>query len=68
MEKLFFLAISIAISYGIGCLGRNRKIGFGWAFFLSLLNIFLGLIVVLCSKKIDKDVQFVDVKKEEDRQ
>ena len=27
---LFFI---LTISYGIGCLGRKRKIGFGWAFF-----------------------------------
>ena len=25
---LFFI---LTISYGIGCLGRKRKIGFGWA-------------------------------------
>ena len=30
---LFFI---LTISYGIGCLGRKRKIGFGWAFFISL--------------------------------
>jgi hypothetical protein len=46
---LFFI---LTISYGIGCLGRKRKIGFGWAFFISLfLNPLIGLIVVLCSKE-----------------
>ncbi|MGN8797766.1 hypothetical protein ACTNCZ_08585 [Segatella copri] len=30
---------------------RNRKIGFGWAFGISLINVVIGLIVVLCSKK-----------------
>ena len=53
MENLFFLVIAIALAYGVGCLGRSRKIGFGWAFGISLINVVIGLIVVLCSKKID---------------
>lgn len=64
-EKLFFFVIGVALAYGVGCLGRKRKIGFGWAFFLSLINLFLGLIVVLCSKKKSADVDFVDIKREE---
>lgn len=60
-EQLFFLVIAIALAYGVGCLGRNRKIGFGWAFFLSLINVLLGLIVVLCSKK--KGAEFIDTDK-----
>ena len=51
MESVFFLIIAVALAYGVGCLGRNRKIGFGWAFGLSLINVVLGLIAVLCSKK-----------------
>ena len=54
MERAFFLVIAVAIAFGIGLLGRNRKIGFGIAFGLSLINAIVGLIVVLCSKKIDK--------------
>lgn len=53
MDKLFFLVIAVALAYGVGCLGRNRKIGFGWAFGLSLINVVIGLIAVLCSKKKD---------------
>ena len=64
METVFFLIISIALAYGVGCLGRKRKIGFGWAFVFALINVFLGLIIVLCSKK--KDVDFVDIQKEEE--
>ena len=60
-ETLFFLVIAIALAYCIGLLGRNRKIGFGWAFFLALLNLFLGLIVVLCSKKKVDAPQFIDM-------
>lgn len=51
MEKLFFFVIAVALAFGVGCLGRNRKIGFGWAFGISLINVVIGLIVVLCSKK-----------------
>lgn len=63
MDKAVLFIIAVALAYGVGCLGRNRKIGFGWAFFLSLINVFLGLIVVLCSKK-KSSVDFIDIKKE----
>lgn len=55
MDRLFFLIIAVALAYGVGSLGRSRKIGFGWAFGISLINVVIGLIVVLCSKKIDDD-------------
>lgn len=55
MERLFFLIIAVVLAYGVGCLGRNRKIGFGWAFGISLINVVIGLIAVLCSKKKDND-------------
>ena len=53
MEQLFFIIIAVALAYGVGCMGRKRRIGFGWAFAISLFNVILGLIVVLCSKKKD---------------
>lgn len=53
MERLFLLIIAVTLAFGVGCLGRTRKIGFGWAFGLSLINVVIGLIAVLCSKKID---------------
>ena len=53
MEKLFLLLIAVGLAYGVGCMGRSRKIGFWLAFVISLLNVIVGLIVVLCSKKID---------------
>ena len=55
MDRVFFLIIAVALAYGVGCLGRSRKIGFGWAFGISLINVVISLIVVLCSKKIDDD-------------
>lgn len=64
MDQAVLFIIAVALAYGVGCLGRNRKIGFGWAFFLSLINVFLGLIVVLCSKK-NSSVDFIDIKKED---
>lgn len=51
MDRLFFIVIAVALAYGVGCLGKNRKIGFGWAFGISLINVIIGLIVVLCSEK-----------------
>lgn len=53
MEHILLLIIAVSLAYGVGCLGRTRKIGFGLAFAISLLNVVIGLIVVLCSKKID---------------
>ena len=53
MERLILLIIAIGLAYGVGCMGRSRKIGFWLAFIISLLNVIVGLIVVLCSKKID---------------
>lgn len=54
-ESLFFFIIALALAYGVGCLGRTRKIGFWPVFLLSILNVIIGLIAVLCSKKIDKN-------------
>lgn len=54
METLVLLIISVGLAYGVGCIGKKRKIGFGLAFVLSLFNVFIGLIAVLCSKKIEK--------------
>lgn len=34
MEGILLLVVAVALAYGVGCMGRNRKIGFGWAFFL----------------------------------
>lgn len=64
-EKLFFFVIAISLAFCVGLMGRNRKIGFGWAFLISVFNVFLGLIVVLCSKKKSSDINFVDINKEQ---
>lgn len=57
MEKFVLFIIGASLSLGVGYMGSKRKIGFGWAFFLSLCNLFLGLIVTLCSKKVDTNEQ-----------
>jgi hypothetical protein len=62
METIILLVIAVGLAFGVGCLGRTRKIGFGLAFVISLFNVFIGLIAVLCSKKIEN----VEPKKEED--
>jgi hypothetical protein len=62
MESIILLVIAVGLAFGVGCLGRTRKIGFGLAFVISLFNVVIGLIVVLCSKKIEN----VEPKKEEE--
>ena len=62
MESIILLVIAIGLAFGVGCLGRTRKIGFGLAFVISLFNVVIGLIAVLCSKKIE----IVEPKKEEE--
>ena len=62
MESIILLVIAVVLAFGVGCLGRTRKIGFGLAFVISLFNVVIGLIAVLCSKKIEN----VEPKKEEE--
>lgn len=67
MEQLVILLVAVGLAALIGQLGKNRKIGFGWSFALSLfLSPIIGLIITLCSKK--NDIEFVDMKKEENNQ
>jgi hypothetical protein len=62
MESVILLVIAVGLAFGVGCLGRTRKIGFGLAFVISLFNVIIGLIAVLCSKKIEN----VEPKNKED--
>ena len=62
MESVILLVIAVGLAFGVGYLGRTRKIGFGLAFVISLFNVVIGLIAVLCSKKIEN----VEPKKEEE--
>lgn len=63
METLLLFIIAVSLAFGVGCLGRTRKIGFGLAFVISLFNVVIGLIAVLCSRKIEN----VEPKKEEEQ-
>ena len=38
MESVILLVIAVGLAFGVGCLGRTRKIGFGLAFVISLFN------------------------------
>lgn len=62
METIVLLVVAVSLAYGVGCMGRKRKIGFGLAFAISLFNVAIGLIAVLCSKKIEN----VEPKEKED--
>jgi hypothetical protein len=64
MEQFVILLVAVGLAALVGQLGKKRKIGFGWSFALSIfLSPIIGLIITLFSKK--KDVDFVDVSKEE---
>ena len=56
MEQFFVLIIAVSLALLVGKWGSTRKIGFGWAFGLSLFNLFLGIIAVACSKKKENEV------------
>lgn len=49
---MFFLLIAISLAYAVGCWGKTRKIGFGLAFLLSILNLIIGIIAVALSEKV----------------
>ena len=53
MERFLLIVIAVSLAFAVGCWGKTRKIGFGLAFALSLLNLFIGIIAVACSKRID---------------
>lgn len=53
MDNAFFFIIAITLALLVGYWGSTRKIGFALAFLLSVLNIFIGIIAVLCSKKVN---------------
>lgn len=56
MDQAFLLLVAVSLALLVGKWGSTRKIGFGWAFGLSLINIFIGIIAVACSKKKENEV------------
>lgn len=52
MEQLVFFIIALSLAFGVGRMGSKRKIGFGMAFFISILNVIVGLIATLCSPRL----------------
>lgn len=53
MERFLLIVIAVSLAFAVGCWGKTRKIGFGLAFGLSLFNLFIGIIAVACSKKLE---------------
>lgn len=65
MEELGPVFIGMLISGGIGALiGRNRKIGAGWAFILGAILGLIGWIIAACSQKTNV-TKFDDVRKDD---
>lgn len=55
-DRIFFFIVAVILALLVGKWGSTRKIGFGWAFGLSLLNLFIGIIAVAFSKKKEDEV------------
>lgn len=51
--KIIAFLICTAIAYSIALIGKNKKIGFKWAFYFGLLMPLLGLSLAIFSKKND---------------
>lgn len=65
MEELGPVFIGMLISGGIGALiGRNRKIGAGWAFILGAILGLIGWIIAACIQK-NNVTKFDDVRKDD---
>ena len=62
-DKVFFFIVALMLALLVGMWGNTRKLGFGWAFGLSLLNLFIGIIAVACSKKKTADSNPQDITK-----
>ena len=51
-ESIFLGIMSIVFGGGVGALiGRNRKIGAGWAFVLGAVLGIIGWIITVCSER-----------------
>jgi ABC-type multidrug transport system permease subunit len=55
MEQVLLLFFHVITSALVALLGRNRKIGYAWSFvFCLVLSVFIGVIIILFSKKNDE--------------
>ena len=51
---LFGLLAGCLLAVIVGLIGSHRRIGFGWAFLLSVVTTpLIGLIVTLCTPKLE---------------
>lgn len=53
MERFVLFIIALSLAVGVGYMGSKRKIGFGLAFVIALINVLIGLIAVFCSQRIE---------------
>lgn len=59
------IIVWIVLCLVVALLGKDRKIGYGWSlFFCVFLSPLVGLVIILCSKKIKQNTEFEDMNKE----
>lgn len=63
------IIVWIVLCLVVALLGKDRKIGYGWSlFFCVFLSPLVGLVIILCSKKIKQNTEFEDMNREGDVQ
>ena len=65
MEFIIFgFILRLVFAIVIGNWGEKKNIGFGWSFFFTLLlGVYIGAIIVLCSRK---KTEFLDMTNNEE--
>lgn len=59
------IIVWIVLCLVVALLGKDRKIGYGWSlFFCVFLSPLVGLVIILCSKKIKQNTEFEDMNRE----
>lgn len=59
------IIVWIVLCLVVALLGKDRKIGYGWSlFFCVFLSPLIGLVIILCSKKIKQNTEFEDMNRD----
>lgn len=59
------IIVWIVLCLVVALLGKDCKIGYGWSlFFCVFLSPLIGLVIILCSKKIKQNTEFEDMNRD----